>query len=168
MLAYAENISNIILLCEASSAYETLVRERGNELWPSLRLRLEAGLLLPASDYLRAQKARTRLIEDAHRLFTRVDLIAGPTMPITAVHPGEAMVRAGENEIGVVRAMTQYNEVLNLTGHPALTIPCGFSRSGLPMGLQLAGRPFEEPLLLRAGQALENALGLEDKTPVLS
>ncbi|MFH1137102.1 MAG: amidase [Pseudomonadota bacterium] len=167
MLAYAENISNIILLCEASSVHEKLVKQRGHELWPALRLRLEAGLLIPAADYLRAQKARTLLLDDANRLFEQVDLIVGPTMPVTACPPGQAMVKAGDREIGVVRAMTQYNEVFNLTGHPALTLPCGFSRAGLPIGLQLAGRPFAEALLLNVAAALEEALGLTELIPKL-
>ncbi len=167
MLAYAENTSNIILLAEASSAYEQLVKQQGQRLWPALRLRLEAGLLLSAADYLRAQKARTLLVAETNRLFEKVDLIVGPAMPVTASRPGQALVQAGENEIGVVRAMTQYNEVFNLTGHPALCLPCGFSSSGLPIGLQLVGRPFAEALILQAGQAFETATGFWKPRPEL-
>jgi aspartyl-tRNA(Asn)/glutamyl-tRNA(Gln) amidotransferase subunit A len=167
MLAYAENTSNIILLAEASSAYEQLVKERGREMWPALRLRLEAGLLVSAADYLRAQKARTLLMAETGRLFEKADLLVGPAMPVTASRPGQAVVQAGDRELGVVRAMTQYNEVFNLTGHPALSLPCGFSESGLPMGLQLVGRPFEEALVLQAAQAFEAATGFWKQGPEL-
>lgn len=167
MLAYAENMSNIILLSEASSIHEQLVKKRGHELWPSLRLRLEAGLLLPAADYLRAQRARTRLLQETTRLFDKVDVIVGPSMPVTASLPGQAMVPVGTQRIGLVRAMTQFNDVFNLTGHPALSIPCGFSRTGLPIGLQLAGRPFEEPLVLQIGRAFEDATGFWKPVPDL-
>ena len=167
MLAYAENTSNIILLAEASSAHENLVKRQGQDLWPALRLRLQAGLLLSAADYLKAQKARTLLLAETDRLFDKVDLLVGPAMPVTASRPGQALVRAGDREIGVVRAMTQYHEVFNLTGHPALCVPCGFSRAGLPIGLQLVGRPFDEAMVLQAGQALEAATGFWKSIPEL-
>ncbi len=160
MMAYAENISNIILLAEASSCNEALVKSRGEQLLPGLRLRLEAGLLLPAADYLRALKARTLLMNQTNKLFEQVDLIAGPTMPVTATRPGQASVDAGDRSIGVVRAMTQFNEVFNLTGHPALTLPCTASTQELPMGFQLISRHFDEALVLAVGHRLESALAL--------
>ncbi len=167
ILAYAENTSNIILLAEASSVYEELVKQRGQGLWPALRLRLEAGLLISAADYLRAQKARTLLIAETNRLFEKADLIVGPAMPVTASLPGQALVDAGAAQIGVVRAMTQYNEVFNLTGHPALSLPCGFTDAGLPIGLQLVGRPFDETLIFQAAQAFEEATGFWKLVPKL-
>lgn len=167
MLAYAENTSNIILLSEASSAYEEIVKRDGRSLLPALRLRLEAGLLVSAADYLRAQKARTLLVADTKRLFEKVDLIVGPTMPVTASLPGQALVTVNKEQFGVVRAMTQFNEVFNLTGNPALTLPCGFSKVGLPIGFQIVGRPFEEPLILHVAQAFEEATGFWKPIPSL-
>lgn len=167
MLVYAENISNFILLSEASSAYEELVKHDGQRLLPALRLRLEAGLLISAADYLRAQKARTLLVADTKQLFEKVDLIVGPVMPVTASLPGQALVTVGKEQIGVVRAMTQYNEVFNLTGNPALTLPCGFTKAGLPVGLQIVGRPFEELLILNAARAFEKATSFWKPIPKL-
>ena len=167
MLVYAENISNFILLSEASSAYEELVKNDGQRLLPALRLRLEAGLLISAADYLRAQKARTLLVADTKHLFEKVDLIVGPAMPVPASLPGQALVTVGKEQIGVVRAMTQYNEVFNLTGNPALTLPCGFTKAGLPVGLQIVGRPFEELLILNAARAFEKATSFWKPIPKL-
>ncbi len=123
--------------------------------------------MLSAADYLRAQKARTLLIADTKQLFEKVDLIVGPTMPVTACLPGQTLVTAGEEQIGVVRAMTQYNEVFNLTWNPALSLPCGFTKEGLPIGFQIIGRPFEEMLILHVAGAFESATGFWKSMPKL-
>ena len=167
MLEFAENASNFILLAEAASTNEQLVKNSGDDLWPPLRLRLEAGLLITAADYLRAQKARTLLIKATNKIFEQVDVIAGPAMPVTASLPGQTQVEAGEHTIGVVRAMTQYNEVFNLTGHPAMSLPCGFSKSGLPIGMQLVGRVFDEPTIIQIAHAFEEATGYWKLSPEL-
>jgi aspartyl-tRNA(Asn)/glutamyl-tRNA(Gln) amidotransferase subunit A len=167
MLAYAENTSNIVLLCEASSAYEEIVKRDGQSLLPALRLRLQAGLLIPAADYLRAQKARALLVDETKKLFENIDLIVGPTMPVTASLPGQTEVSVDEEQIGVVRAMTQFNEVFNLTGNPAMTLPCGFTEAGLPVGLQIVGRHFQEPLVLHVARAFEEATSFWKPVPRL-
>ena len=167
MLAYAENTSNIILLSEASSAYEEIVKRDGGSLLPALRLRLEAGLLISAADYIKAQKARTLLVADTKQLFEKVDLIVGPAMPVIASFPGQALVTVDKEPIGVVRAMTQFNEVFNLTGNPALVLPCGFTKVGLPIGFQMVGRPFEERLILQVARAFEEATRFWEPIPRL-
>ena len=76
-------------------------------------------------------------------------------------------VLAGEQEIGVVGALTQYTRPYNINGFPAISVPCGFSDTGMPIGLQLAGKPFDELTVLRAAHAYEQATDWHTRRPPL-
>ena len=95
-----------------------------------------------------------------------MDLLAGPTTPITATKIGVSDVNVGETVMGVIAAHTQYLSAFNLNGLPAVTVPCGFV-GGLPVGLQLVGRPFEEGTVLRAAHAYEQATDWHTRKPSL-
>ena len=95
----------------------------------------------------------------------QVDLLAGPTEPVTAPKLLAAQVQAGEHMVGTVPALTQFTRPHNITGFPAISIPCGFSDSGFPIGLQLAGRPFDEVTVLRAAHAYEQATDWHQRRP---
>jgi aspartyl-tRNA(Asn)/glutamyl-tRNA(Gln) amidotransferase subunit A len=163
---YYESISTPILLSEGAAAYRELVTEKGDKLNPPLRLRLETGLFVSAADYLQAQQARLLFNRESRRLLEQVDLLAGPSVPITATKIGVTDVDIGGKLMGVIAAHTQYLSAFNLNGLPALSLPCGFA-NGLPVGLQLAGRPFEEGTLLRAAWAYEQATDWHLRKPPL-
>ncbi len=163
---YYESISTPILLAEGAAAYRQLVTEQGDRLNPPLRLRLETGLFVSAADYLQAQQARLLFNRQSRELLQQVDLLAGPSTPITATKIGVTDVEVGGKLMGVIAAHTQYLSAFNLNGLPALTVPCGFA-GGLPVGLQLAGRPFEEGTLLRTARAYEQATGWHLQKPPL-
>jgi aspartyl-tRNA(Asn)/glutamyl-tRNA(Gln) amidotransferase subunit A len=74
-------------------------------------------------------------------------------------------VQAGDRTIGTTAALTQYSRPYNITGFPAISVPCGFSDAGLPIGLQLAGRPFDEVTVLRAAHAYEQATDWHQRRP---
>ena len=76
-----------------------------------------------------------------------------------------ARVQAGEEEVGTTAALTQYTRPYNITGFPAISLPCGFSDVGLPIGLQLAGRPFDELTVLRAAHAYEQVTDWHRRRP---
>jgi len=158
-------ISTAILMAEASAYHQDLLRRDGDKLYPPVRLRLEAGLFITAADYLRAQQGRTIFNRQARRLLDDVDLLAGPTEPVTAPQLLAERVQVGEHEMGTVAALTQYSRPYNLTGFPAIAIPCGFSESGMPISLQLAGRPFDELTVLRAAHAYEQATDWHKRRP---
>jgi aspartyl-tRNA(Asn)/glutamyl-tRNA(Gln) amidotransferase subunit A len=124
-------------------------------------------LFISAADYLRAQQARAMLDAEGRRLLDDVDLLAGPTEPVTAPELLSSKVMAGEQEIGVVGALTQYTRPYNINGFPAISVPCGFSESGMPIGLQLAGKPFHELTVLRAAHAYEQATDWHTRRPPL-
>jgi len=163
---YYESISSPILLSEGAAAYRELVTERGGQLYEPLRLRLETGLFISAADYLQAQQARLRFNQESQALMQQVDLLAGPTTPITATRIGVTDVQIDGKTVGVIAAHTQYLSSFNLNGLPALTLPCGFV-NGLPVGLQLAGRAFEEGTVLRAARAYEQATDWHQRKPAL-
>ncbi len=165
MFPLAQAISGAILMAEAAAYHRDLLIRDGEKLYPPVRLRLEAGLFITAADYLRAQQARAQFNRQARQLLNEVDLLAGPTVPVTAPKLLETRVQIGEQAVGTTAALTQYTRPYNITGFPAISIPCGFSQGGLPIGLQLAGRPFDELTVLRAAHAYEQATDWHKRRP---
>ena len=165
MFEDSQAISTSILMPEASAYHRDLLAKHADKLYPPVRLRLEAGLFISAADYLRAQQARAVFDRQTRQLLEEVDLLAGPTEPVTAPPLLAAQVQAGEYTVGTTAALTQYTRPYNITGFPAISIPCGFSSAGLPVGLQLAGRPFDEVTVLRAAHAYEQATDWHTRRP---
>ena len=150
-------ISTTILMAEAAALHRDLVLSRGAEYYPPIRLRLEAGLFFSAADYVQAHRARALFNHQSRELFQQVDILAGPMEPVTAPKIGATKVQVGKITQGAIPTLTQYSRPFNLNGYPAISVPCGFSQDNLPMGLQLAGRPFEEETVLRVAHAYEQA-----------
>ena len=110
--------------------------------------------------YLKAQQVRTLLRQDYERAFAAVDVIATPTTPTPAFKLGEKTsdpVQMYLNDIYTVSA--------NLTGLPAISLPCGFSPERLPIGFQLTGRPFDEATLLRAADTFQRDTTFHTEAP---
>ncbi|MGH2533502.1 MAG: amidase [Thermomicrobiales bacterium] len=136
----------------------------------ALRDRVEASGLLPAEVYLRAQRARMLVKQSAARLFAehRLDAVVTPTLPVTALPADDLTATYADGtseEVSV--AYTRLTMPFNLTGQPALSAPCGFDHQGLPIGLQIAGRPFGEARICRIGHAYERAAGWYRRQPSL-
>ena len=167
MFQDSQAISSAILMAEASAYHKDLLARDGDKLYPPVRLRLEAGLFITAADYLRAQQARTLFNQQARELLKEVDLLAGPTEPVTAPELLAEHVQAGEHRIGTTGALTQYTRPYNITGFPAISVPCGFSDENMPIGLQLSGRPFDEVTVLRAAYAYEQSTDWHKRRPPL-
>ena len=165
MFEQAQAFSTTVLLAEASAYFRDILAKDGPLIYPPVRTRLEAGLFISAADYLRAQQARALFDRQARALLDEVDLLAGPTEPVTAPELLAETVLAGEREVGTVAALTQYTRPYNVTGFPAISVPCGFSNSGMPIGLQLAGRAFDEPTILRAAHAYEQSTQWHTRRP---
>ena len=165
MFEYAQAVSGTVLMSEASAYHRDLLKRDADKIYPPVRLRLEAGLFVSAADYLKAQQGRSEFNRAVRRLFETVDLLAGPTEPVTAPRILAQEVQAGEMSIGTTAALTQYTRPYNITGSPAISVPCGFSQDGLPIGLQLAGRAFDETTVLRAAHAYEQATDWHRRRP---
>jgi aspartyl-tRNA(Asn)/glutamyl-tRNA(Gln) amidotransferase subunit A len=142
----------------SSSAYHDLGLQRGASaaMNDDVRTLVEIGRLVTAADYLKAEQLRARLIDDFKAVFARVDVIVTPASPVTAWQRGQASVITGGLEESPLAASWRLTYPFNLTGLPALSLPCGFDARGLPVGLQIAGKPFDEATILRVAQAYEN------------
>jgi aspartyl-tRNA(Asn)/glutamyl-tRNA(Gln) amidotransferase subunit A len=116
---------------------------------------------------LKAQRLRAVVVRDLERIFREVDVLATPTSALPA-----PKLDAGPGEIGAPMgalrsALRRLTQPFNLTGSPALTGLCGFSRDGLPIGLQLVGRPFNEARVLNLAHAYEHSTPWKDHYPAL-
>ena len=146
---------------EAAARHRRLLRGRPELIDPAIRQVLTAGTLMPAPHYLKACQAREAIRAAVRREMEgrRLDLLVSPTLPAAAVRPDQQEVELGGEMEPVTAAYVRTTAPFNLTGQPALSVPCGLDRDGLPVGLQLAGRPFGERDVLRAGAAYEAASG---------
>ena len=141
----------------SSTAYhdQSLRQGKVGHFTPDVRTLVELGRLVSAPDYLKAEQLRSLLMQDFAQALTQCDAIIGPTTPITAWKAGTWRVPIGDRDTSVLSASWRYTFPYNLTGLPAISIPCGFNRLGLPIGLQIAGRPFDEATVLRVAAAYE-------------
>ncbi|MBI4494226.1 MAG: Asp-tRNA(Asn)/Glu-tRNA(Gln) amidotransferase subunit GatA [Chloroflexi bacterium] len=163
----ALNAGSVILFAEAASVHETWLRERPGDYGEDVRGRLEQGSLVPAIDYLRAQRARTVVIERFNRLFERVDLILSPSVPVSPPKLDEPMISVSGITLDARAALLRNTRLYDVLGLPALSVPCGFTRAGLPVGLQVAGKAFDEAMVLRLGCALEQVSPWRSRHPSL-
>jgi aspartyl-tRNA(Asn)/glutamyl-tRNA(Gln) amidotransferase subunit A len=156
---YALAASTPILLAEAAAVHERWLADRREQYGKTILIRLDAGARLTASHYLKAQRARRALQDRFAALGRRFDILASPTCPIPA--PTFEQVSSETFRGGLV----SLTRLFNLLGTPACSVPCGFTANGLPIGLQLAGRPFEDHTVLRVAHAYEQAAGWWERRP---
>lgn len=154
----------------SSTAYHDMSLKAGRvkHYTPDVRTLVEMGRYVTAPDYLKAEQVRTLLMQDFAQAFASVDVIVGPTMPITAWKCGEWTVKVEDRDESVLSASWRFTFPYNLTGLPAISVPCGFDRQGLPIGLQIAGRPFDEATVLRVAHAYEQSHEWKDRTPPIA
>jgi len=153
-IAALNTVARIILYAEASALMEPYLAQRENFGADVLGL-LDQGRFLPATDYVNAQRLRRLMQQEFRALFKQVDCLFTPTTPIAAPKIGQTTVEIGGEVEDVRLASTRLVRGINALGLPALSMPCGADPNGLPLGLQIIGRPFEEPLVLRVAAALE-------------
>ena len=162
---YAFDISTVLLIAEASAGLSKLVMEKGHEFQTGTRLRVEGGMFYTANDYLKAQRARHLFVDKTRELMKTVDVLVGPMIPSGAPKIGQTEVDLGDEKQGIIPTFTQYSRAFNINGFPAMTVPCGFTDFNMPIGLQIAGRPWEEQTVLKVGHAFERATDWHIKRP---
>ncbi|MBV9355705.1 MAG: Asp-tRNA(Asn)/Glu-tRNA(Gln) amidotransferase GatCAB subunit A [Chloroflexi bacterium] len=167
-LALAPAAEFAICVPEASAYHQAALRRQADDYGEDVRLLLEAGELYLATHYLKAQRVRTVIRAGVRRAFDGLDGMLTPTLPQPAARHDQAgfPLPSGAEE-PVINAYVRTCCPFNLTGLPALSIPCGFTEQGLPIGLQIAGRPFDEAMVLRIGQAYESATDWHRRSPPL-
>ncbi len=151
---------------EPSTYHQRWLRERPGDYGEDVRTLLEVGEMLLATHYLQAQRYRNLLRGEFMDAFRRVDVFVCPTLPFTATRIGEmkVVIEAGQEE-EMLSAIMQFTGVPSLTGLPSLNVPCGFDPDGMPIGMQIIGRPFDEATLFRAGAAYQAASDFHLREP---
>jgi len=163
-LRRAEVVQQLVMLPEAAEAHLAWLRTRLPDYGPDVRARLLAGLLLPATAPITGQRARRALVEEGRQLFDRFDLLVAPQMPIVAPRIGEDPVMVGGHELAFRLSLIPYNSPWSCLGLPVASVPCGLV-DGLPVGLALVGRRFDEATVLRAAHAYQQATDWHDRRP---
>jgi aspartyl-tRNA(Asn)/glutamyl-tRNA(Gln) amidotransferase subunit A len=160
-IAHAARIADVylhIVLPEASWYHAPLLERHADRYSPGVRLRLEMGRYILAEDYLRAMHARSTLRRAVDRALEGVDALMLPAMAIGAPALGAGTVEI-DGRLEPVRAlMLRLTQLFNITGHPAIAIPCGRGADGLPRGIQLVGHPGATERLLQVALAVERQL----------
>jgi len=170
-LAHAEDAGKavaIILSVEATAYHERRLRTSLGAYGDDLQVRLLRGFFIPATDYVLAQRARAFITDEFLSAFRGVDVLVTPTTTVPARPIEEDPGASGAASLAMSTELTRLTNPFNLTGMPALSLPCGFTRDGLPVGLQIVGKPFDEPAVLRVGYAYEQATEWHTRRPPLS
>ena len=159
------SISGTILLTEAAEIHLDNLRERADEFGADVRGRLEEGAMNPAVTYIAAQRARTEFNRAIAESMKTYDVLLAPTTAAPAPNIGEDIVEVGGQTEHKLALMPRLTRPHNICGIPTVSIPCGFSSDGLPIGMQLAARPFEDALALQVAYAYEQATDWHKRRP---
>ncbi|MFQ5657683.1 MAG: amidase, partial [Candidatus Methylomirabilales bacterium] len=167
LLRLAPAIQFLTISSEATANHSRLLRTRSRELGEDVRRRLEVGEFLGASQYVRAQQARGLLMREFSTAFGQVDLLVTPTVPVVAPPIGAQTVKIHNVPKRLQPTLTSFTSPFNLTGLPAISVPCSSGGDRLPVGLQIVGRPFDEATILRAAFAYQQATPWHTHRPSL-
>jgi len=158
---------NVMAMGEAHATHGGHLQNNADDLSPDVNQRLRLGEGLSATDYIQARQAQARVRQDMAGVLAQTPILAMPTtvIPSVPIDTGEIMV--DEKSVIGWKVLGQLTRLACFTGQPAISIPCGFTRDGLPIGLQLLGPWFEEPLLLQVADAYEQATEWHQRRPPL-
>ena len=146
---------------DAAAYHRQRMHEHPDWFGKDVLSRLQSGAAFTSSEYILARRSQVELRRRFEDFLKRYDLLLMPTTPVCAP-PID-----GPDAVEQARLLTRYTSPFNLTGLPALSLPCGFNIEGLPIGLQMISRPWDEAGLLRAAYAYEQSAGWWTRTPDL-
>ncbi len=170
LLEETEDAGNQIAWAEATHYHQQSgwFPSRAADYGEDVRSRLEKGTMVPATVYLQALELREKFIQQLHLAMTDagVDALAVPSAPAAAPLIGEETTRVAGEDHPTRALLLRTNRPANLAGVPAISVPCGFTSAGLPVGLQLIGAVTDEHLLLRIAHAFERVHPLSRRPPL--
>ena len=159
-------VMSTIIPADAAAVHRETVLRRGADYDPVTRIHIESGLFVTAADYSKANQLRAALNRDVGEVLERFDFLMTPTCPVTAPPYDAPVVTLGGQEFPSRMVLSRITRLFNSNGLPAATVPCGFSE-GLPVGLQIAGRAFDDTGVLNMAFAYEQAAGWHTRRPPL-
>jgi aspartyl-tRNA(Asn)/glutamyl-tRNA(Gln) amidotransferase subunit A len=159
-------LGNLISQVEAATIHADLLRQSGDAYPLVLKTRMESGFYVPAVEYLGALSARARLASEfAEAVFTQADVLLTPVIGMTAPDLEATSPRSSADVFPLLARTARNTRPFSTIGMPAISVPAGFSRNGLPLAWQLVGRPFAEGLLLRVADAYQRATDWHLRAP---
>ncbi len=165
---HAAGASHAVLASEAFAYHETWLKSRPEDYGDDVRQRLRVGAFVSGADYLRGQRTRALIRDEVDAALSKADVLVCATTPIVATAVGQTEVTVEHEKLPVRASLIRFTRPFNLTGHPAASIPCGFTAAGLPVGLQLIGRPFDEATVLRVADAYQRATDWHSRRPPMA
>ena len=159
--------SQLVLATEAAALHKRWMIERPQDYGPQVLMRLENGLAVTGVAYLEALRWRGPALAAHLAAVTGVDAILAPVSPMAAPRIDETDIGNGPGAEALIQRVTRFTRPINYLGLPALSIPAGFTKAKLPVGMQLVGRPFEEMTILTIGAAFQRATDHHTKCPDL-
>jgi aspartyl-tRNA(Asn)/glutamyl-tRNA(Gln) amidotransferase subunit A len=160
--------AGLVLSCEAAALHRELMREQHSAYGKQMLIRLERGFAVPAPSYLNAIRYRSVAISEfAKSVFSEADVLHLPVVPIRTPTIEASDVETGEGVDSMISQLTRFTRPISYLGLPALALPVGFSSDGMPIAMQLVGRPFSEELLCRLGYAYQSSTNWHLQRPPL-
>ncbi|MBN8582527.1 MAG: Asp-tRNA(Asn)/Glu-tRNA(Gln) amidotransferase subunit GatA [Anaerolineae bacterium] len=153
--------NSLMTQADGAAFHRERLQEHPEWFGADVRKRLETGAAFTSSEYALARNTQAKVRRQCDLLFEEYDVLILPTTPITAP------VLEGEDAVERARQLTRLTAPFNLTGMPALSVPCGFSKAGLPIGLQIVSRTWNESGVLRIGYSYQMATDWHTKRPIL-
>jgi aspartyl-tRNA(Asn)/glutamyl-tRNA(Gln) amidotransferase subunit A len=157
----------LVLAAEAAAFHKRWMIERPQDYGPQVLMRLQNGLAIPAVSYLEAMRWRGPALAAYLAAVAGTDAVLAPVAPVPAPTIAESDVGNSDGAEAVIQRLTRFTRPVNYLGLPSLSIPTGFSRNGLPVGMQLIGRAFDEATLLQIGAAFQRATDFHARVPEL-
>lgn len=158
----------LVLATEAATFHKRWLIERPQDYGAQVLMRLQNGLAIPAVSYLEAMRWRGPALAAYLAAVAGTDAVLAPVAPMPAPTIAESDVGNSINAEAVIQRITKFTRPINYLGLPSLSIPTGFTRSGLPVGMQLVGRAFDEAMLIRIGAAFQRATDYHARVPTLA
>ncbi|MGE5223427.1 MAG: amidase [Omnitrophica WOR_2 bacterium] len=154
--------NGLMVTADAAAFHQERLQARPQDFGADVLERLQGGAAATSTEYSLARRMQQTLRRDFESFFSQHDLLLTPTTPIAAP------LRQGENAVDRARLLTRFTAPFNFTGLPALSLPCGFTAEGLPVGLQIVAGPWMEARALRAGYAYEQATDWHQRKPPMN
>jgi aspartyl-tRNA(Asn)/glutamyl-tRNA(Gln) amidotransferase subunit A len=167
-IRYASAGALAVVATEAMTYHAGWLRTRRGDYDPAVSTRLMVGAFVTGVHYVRGQQARALIRREVDDALARHDVLLAPATPISAPGIEERQTTLGDGPSDVRSALIRLTRPFNFSGHPACSVPCGFTQGGLPIGMQLVGRPFDEATVLRVADAYQRLTDWHARRPVLA